>query len=390
VRVYSKWLPWFPVPIFVLAGIGLRFAGMKFVSLDMRIFLLSWYDQLATNGFAALREPFSNYTPPYLYLLFLATKMAGSIPAITAIKLLSVCFDFLNAFLVYQILKFRFPQGTMSLTGASLFLLLPTVLVNSAYWGQSDSIYTFFLLACLLFLMKQRPRPAMILLGISFSFKAQAAFLAPLLFLLILKKKIPWFYLAIIPAVYILLVIPAALTGRPFSELLTIYASQEQTYSGLSMHAPNLYLLFPANLHNPALVLFGIMATMIAALAWTSAYLDKIHTFTPQAVLLFGLMSVALMPFFLPKMHERYFYLADVISFLVAFYFPRGWLLALGYQLTSGLSYSVFLIESVTRITHRLAVDLLMPALMINIALLGFIFSYPWKLGDNRAYENYD
>ena len=385
----AKWLAWVLVPSLILAGIGLRFAGLKFLSIDMRVFLLDWYDKLTTGGFAALREPFYNYTPPYLYLLFFATKTAGFIPKIVGIKLLSICFDFLNAFLIYRILKIRFPQGATALLGASAFLLLPTVLLNSAYWGQSDSIYVFFLLACLFFLMKQQPLPAMVCLGVAFAFKAQATFLAPLIFLLLLKKKIPWFYLGIIPLMYVLMMIPAALTGRPFAELLTIYARQEETYSALTMHAPNLYLIFPRSVHPADVVLLGMIVTLIVALVWVSVYMDKVDEFTPQVILLFALMSAALIPFFLPKMHERYFYLADVTSFLTAFYFPqgRGWLLALGYQLTSGLAYSVFLIESVTRISHAFAIDLLMPALFINIALIGFIFSYPWKLTNNNAYQ---
>jgi Gpi18-like mannosyltransferase len=384
-KASTNWLPWVLVPIFIISGIGLRYAGLKFLSLDMHYFLLGWYDQLAKIGFGALREHFSNYTPPYLYLLFVATKTAGFIPKIAAIKLIPICFDFLNAFLVYKILKIRFPQGATALIGASAFLLLPTVLVNSAYWGQSDSIYTFFLVACLLFLMREQPLPAMIFLGISFSFKAQAAFIAPLIFLLILKKKIPWFYLGIVPAVYVLMMIPAALTGRPFIELLKIYLGQEETYSALSMHAPNWYLFFPKSLQNQASVLLGLMVTIIAVLAWTTVYENRFKEFTPPVILLCAMMSVALTPFFLPKMHERYFYLADVISFLMAFYFPSGWLLALGYQLTSGLTYSIYLIASVMRIKHPLVVNLLFPALLVNIALLGFMFSNRWKLAENSA-----
>jgi hypothetical protein len=47
--------------------------------------------------------------------------------------------------------------------------------------------------------------------------------------LLIWKKKIPWFNLGVIPIVYGLLVIPAALTGRPFLELFLVYAGQEES-----------------------------------------------------------------------------------------------------------------------------------------------------------------
>lgn len=384
----AKWLRWVLVSVVVLAGIGLRWAGLRFISNDMRYFLIDWYDQLAKGGFVALRQPFSNYTPPYLYLLFFATKTAGAIPEVTAIKLISICFDFFNAFLIYKILKIRFLQDTVALIGASAFLLLPTVVLNSAYWGQCDSIYSFFALTCLYFLMKEQPLLAMIFLGISFSFKAQAMFMAPLIFLLILKRKIPWTDLMVIPVVYGLLMIPASLTGRSFVELLKIYVNQEEKYSALTLHAPNWYLLFPKNLDTRATVLLGLLITAIVVLAWTTVYQNKFKAFTPRVVLLGAMMSVALMPFFLPKMHERYFYLADAISFLMAFYFPEGWLLTVGYQLTSGLAYSIFLLEGIVQIRHTLAINLLISALFVNIALLGFMFSNRWNLMESNSEGN--
>jgi len=167
------WLAWILVPLFLLLGVILRWTGLPFVSFDISIFLMGWYDKLAAHGFAEFRFPFSNYTPPYLYLLFLMTKTAGLIPKVVAIKLPSIGFDLLNAVLVYKILRIKYSSGGMALIGASAFLVLPTILLDSAYWGQADSIYTFFVLACLFFLMKDQPFAAMVLFGLSLSFKAQ-------------------------------------------------------------------------------------------------------------------------------------------------------------------------------------------------------------------------
>ena len=387
----TKWLTRFLIPILIFTGIGLRFAGLNFLSIDLRYYILGWYNKLAMDGFAALREPFSNYPPPYLYLLFLLTKTAGFLPKVAAIKLLSICFDFLSVFLVYKILKIKYPQGRMALIGAASFLLLPTVLLNSAYWGQSDALYTFFFLACLYFLMKEQPLLAMIFLAVSFSFKPQSAFLGPLVLLLIVKKKIPWFYLGIVPLVYTLLMIPAILAGRPLLELLTIYGGEAYIYRKFSMHAPNLYLFIPDNLYNHTSLLIGVMIAVIIALLWTTIYARKIKEFTPDTILLCTFVSVAFMPFFLPKMHDRYFYLAEVLSFLAAFYFPqgRGWLLAVGYQLVSGLTYSVFLIESVMPLRLAVTRNILMTAAVINTVLMGFIFWKQWKLIDNTGRNRY-
>jgi Gpi18-like mannosyltransferase len=373
----------------IITGMGLRFAGLNFLSIDMHYYILGWYDKLAVAGFTSLREPFSNYTPPYLYLLFLITKTAGLIPKISAIKLISICFDLLNAFLIYKLLKIKYAQGVMALIGATFFLLLPTVLLNSAYWGQSDAIYTFFLLACIFFLMTERPLLAVIFLAISFSFKPLALFLGPFVLLLIVRKKISWFYLGIVPLVYTLMMIPAALAGRPLIELLTIYGNQAYLYRKFSMHAPNLYLLVPNSLYNPTSLLIGAIITTIVTLGWTTIYARKIKEFTPATTLFCALVSVAFVPFFLPKMHDRYFYLAEVLSFLVAFYFSRGWLLAVGYQLVSGLTYSVFLTQSVIPLNLALARNILITAALVNTALMGFIFWKQWKLTHSGAENRY-
>ncbi len=58
---------------------------------DMTEFLLPWFDHIVTAGpVAAFAAPFSNYMPLYLYLLALVSPLAGSLPAVTLIKLVSV------------------------------------------------------------------------------------------------------------------------------------------------------------------------------------------------------------------------------------------------------------------------------------------------------------
>ncbi len=361
------------VAIFMmLAGAVIRYAGLSFVSFDMQGFLIPWYDKIVSGGFASLREPFSNYTPPYLYLLWLSTLTRAILPKVAAIKLISIAFDFCSAFLVYKILSLKYAQGTTPLLGAGAFLLLPTVLLNSAFWGQADATYTFFLLACVYFLMKDQPLPALIFWGLSLSFKAQAIFLAPLLLLLTLQKRIPWFYFAIVPIVYALMMIPAALTGHSFLDLMLVYLNQADTYRGLSMHGPNLYVFIPNSLYTPGLVI-GILITVAAISAWIAVYARRVKEFTPEIILLCALASVAIVPFFMPKMHDRYFYLADVLSFVAAFYFPRLWFLAVGYQIVSGLAYSIFLIPSIAPMKKHIPDLILNTAALVNTAVMALL-----------------
>jgi Gpi18-like mannosyltransferase len=61
-----------------------------------------------------------------------------------------------------------------------------------------------------------------------------------------------------------------------------------------------------------------------------------------KVVLVFALA----IPFLLPEMHERYFYLADVLSIIYAFYFPRFFFIAVIMQLCSLLSYAPYLLHT--------------------------------------------
>ena len=364
---------------FIFAGLAIRFGALSFVSLDMKDFLIPWYDQLAAHGFAALREPFSNYTPPYLYFLALVTTTQAFLPKVVAIKLISIFFDLCDAWIVYRIVKLKYPQPEVGMLGAGIFLVLPTIFLNSAFWGQADSIYACFVLACVYFLMTDKPLAAILFWGIALAFKAQTVFLGPLLLLLTIRKRIPWFYFTTVPAVYILLMIPAWIAGRPFADLITIYLNQADVYHALSMHGPTLYVFISNDFYDPALVV-GSAITLIVVCAWIWICARNIKEFAPEIILICALVSVAILPFFLPKMHDRYFYLADILSFLVAFYFPRFWFLALGYQLVSGMAYSIFLIPSVISIRRRVADAILNWSAIINTAVMGLVFWSQWRI----------
>ncbi|MBV5323249.1 hypothetical protein JZU51_00485, partial [bacterium] len=90
---------------------------------------------------------------------------------------------------------------------------------------------------------------------------------------------------------------------------------QTETYKSLSMKAPNLYL-FVGNEHYFPGLYIGIAITILAMLLWTAGYALKIKEMSMEILMLCAAASVAMIPFLLPKMHERYFYLMDVLTFL--------------------------------------------------------------------------
>jgi len=370
----------------LLFGAILRFAGLGFISMDMRAFVMRWYDQLAREGFSALRTGFSNYTPPYLYLLWVATLTRGWLSEVTAIKLISILFDAGNAVWVYKIARIKYREAAAPFIGAVIFFILPTILLNSAWWGQADSIFTFFALASLYFLLRDRPLSATICFGVAFAFKLQAVFFAPFLFLLMLKRRLAWTHILVVPLVYVLLILPAVLAGRPFFEALTIYLEQADTFHQLTMKAPNLYQFISNDWYSPALYL-GLGFTGLLSLAWAIGYARKIKTLTPEIIVLCAAVSTMMVPFFLPKMHERYFYLADAMLLLLAIYLPRLWFVPLTSQVVSTITYSVYLFASSGpgRPPMEAASPWLTLAALINTLLMGYLFWEQYRLVESAG-----
>jgi Gpi18-like mannosyltransferase len=198
-------------------------------------------------------------------------------------------------------------------------------------------------LVCVYFLLKEKPFWALAAFGMAFSFKSQSIFLLPFLGIMFLKGKIRWYHFLLIPAVYVILGIPAALIGRSWMSIFTIYFGQVEQFRILSKDAPNLYIFIPNSFYDVGLwVGLGIFLIAMAIWGWNN-WRSKI-SLTHRQIMLMALASLALVPFLLPKMHDRYFYPVDVFSYAVVISAPEMWFVPLLYQIISGLSYSVFLL----------------------------------------------
>ena len=314
-----------PIPGYLVIGIifaiTIRLVCVPNKSVDYKYFLDPWYDFIASHGgFSALKYGFADYTPSYLYWLLIASTLLSGLPKILAIKLFAMTVDFICAFLTYKIVKLKYPVDRM------------------ANWAFLAVIYTTGLIACIYFLSIHKQIPALISFGVALSFKLQAMFLAPLLLILLIKKRISWFYLPIIPLAYLGLMLPAWIAGRPIKELLLVYFEQSNKYKELAKNVPNLYQWIPNELYN-IVVPIGLLLTITAiCLLVYLVYRSKLEI-THDRLIYLATISVFFMPYLLPKMHERYFYPTDILSIIFAFYFPQYRWVAISVQLASFVSY---------------------------------------------------
>ncbi len=309
----------------VLAAVAARLPLLSHESLDFTTAYSHWYDFIAANGhFAALRYDFAVYAPAHLTLLAGAVSFLPELPKVLAVKAVPLPFDFLLAFFAYRCVGLRTPDSKeIPVLAALAVLFTPTVLLNGALLAQADAIYTSFLVGGLSFLLAGRRRAAFALFGAAFGFKAQAVFLAPLLLCLFRKRTaglrdLGWSALAFFGTL-----LPAWFLGRPLGEMLSIYLRQGSVYRELTMGAANLWQWVPNDLYP----FWPLGALFTVALVWGLAVLvEKSRVvLTPDRIVFLAAFSVLVVPFFLPKMLDRYFFPAEVFAVVLAFYRPRLW-----------------------------------------------------------------
>ena len=312
------------VVVGVLAAVALRSLFLPVEAPD-HIGQSRWYAFIVENGyFAALRHEFADYNVTYLYLMTLAALLSDQ-HSLVAVKAIPMPFHFALAYFVYKCvgLKYRDAKSVVPILAGLATLLAPTGVLNSAAWGQSDAIYTTFLVACLYFLLAGRQAAALIAFGFAVSFKLQAVFLAPLLLWLVVKGQLRWRHLAWVPLVYLATAAPAGLLGRPWGDLLLTYVQQADAHPRLSMSFPNLYAWIP-NAHYDWWPLGLVFAACVALLVAVVVYKSAAKA-SADLIVFLAAFSALVTPYTLPKMHDRYFFPAEAIAIVLAFYLPRYW-----------------------------------------------------------------
>ena len=159
---------------FSLFAILVRICFFDFQSSDWYSYLEPWTAGFQNEGFNYIAGNQYNYAPFYMYYLWFTTKTG--LPVLLQIKILSVVVDFAAALFAARIIYRMTNKKTTSILTYGIVILTPTVIMNSAMWGQCDSIYVMFILASFYYLLKNRINTAMILYGLSFCLKLQSIF----------------------------------------------------------------------------------------------------------------------------------------------------------------------------------------------------------------------
>jgi len=329
-----------------ILALYLRYALMPEAYNDLTKAFSPWYDYIKQHGFAAYKDIWSiaNYTPSYLYLLGLASLLP--LPNIYAIKIIAICFDFVAALYVYKHIRLLYPKYRYVPAIACMALLFaPTVVVNASMYGQCDIIHTSIILASLYCIMSASNNKKVIvgifLFGIAASVKMLSLFLLPLYLIICIKKRVSLLSLLLIPLAYIMTIIPSWCAGRNFLELLRIPINQIYASDKIILNAMNVYQFLPGitafykagKIYTASMLFILVMMTLVSV---------KKEDFNNKVIIRLALIFSLVVPFFAPGIHERYFFIADVLSIVYAFYFPKYFYVPIVINLTSLFSYGAF------------------------------------------------
>lgn len=320
--------------IITIFAVLIRIPLIHNITVDYKVYLEKWFEELkSSGGILGITNDIGNYNFPYLTILGILTYFP--VNSLISIKAVSIIFDFALA-IASMILVSRLVKEDKKyfmLITYFLILFLPTVTLNSAYWAQCDSIYTFFVIVSLIKLIDKKHVQSFIYLGIAFSFKLQAVFIIPMYIIYFMKEKEnrkKLYYFFIIPIMNVIMCLPYIIIKKDKISVLKVYFNQTQQHNDMiSLNLPNIYTLICKQTKTPYLIvnsnewLSKVMVIITISIFFILLVLicQKKKNINDNNILLLGLISVLICTFLLPFMHERYMYVADVLSVILSMYY---------------------------------------------------------------------
>lgn len=332
------------------ALVYIRVCMLYYPSADYTTFLTNWVARMRElSVIDAIRAPIGDYNMPYMYLLLIIAKLPFD--ELVMIKFVSCIFDVLLAFSVMLTVGKLTNSKKAALISFVAALALPTVILNGSMWAQCDSIYGFFVVMCFYYILERKGGRAIFMFALAFSFKLQAIFVLPAIIVAIFSghlkpKKFVW-----LPIGFLATCLPALIFGRSFANTFMVYINQTQSYEHLDMNCPTVWRLVSNvsfdNFNAAGVMLGGLAAITIIYLG----FIKRESIGNKELTIFFALSAIAIV-FFLPRMHERYYFLADVLSLILFFSNRKLWFVPAVVVFSSYVAYAYYLFGGITLVKY--------------------------------------
>lgn len=330
--------------LFAVAALVLRLILSAFYTgfgTDINCFI-GWSNIIFENGLDGFytSNGFHDYPPGYMYVLWVLGAIRHvlgitdyySFASIALIKLPAMICDIITGYLIYKIAKEKLSEYK-ALICSMFFVFNPAILINSAMWGQVDSVLGLFVLLTVYLLYKRKMPLAYISFCIGFLIKPQMAFVGIILVLAIIEhvfmndftwKKF-WYNLGTGILSLVLLVISALPFG--LDKVIEQYVATVGSYEYASVNAYNFWTMLGFNWTDQSTAFLGltmktwgtIFIVLIYALVvflwftgWRKDKKDTTKYFLLSAYAIIGVFTMSV------RMHERYMFPA--LALILAYY----------------------------------------------------------------------
>jgi len=319
--------------------------------------MLQWLEWADVGAHHPLGEIYlhtnANYSPAYMYVLWLLGKAQVAFPALTRpdyryvlMKAPALLGDLVVGWLIYSMVARQFGRYTGNWV-ALLYLFNPAVISDSAYYGQTDGLVPLFPLIALHSLERKRWRPIGVWLALAMAIKIQPIVLVLPILAFVLADFGVWAAAAtagISIGSFFLIALPFVFTSGQLSRMLQkVFVDNLNAQAMVGLGAFNFWEVaspFSLNDDHPIVMLLGVPVTpkliglLLFVLAWTPAVLAGCagRSLTGRSYAL----GMAAWSFFMfpTEIHERY--LLPAVAFF-AICAPRHLVAAVTFAVVSGI-----------------------------------------------------
>ncbi len=313
-------------------------------SIDITDFM-AWGESFRTHGLRFYADvSFCDYPPVYMMLMGLVSSirqwtgvMYNSAAHVLMVKSIPILCDLAAALIVYRLARKKW-DASKALMLCAFVAVNPAYIVNSAAWGQVDSVLALMLMLCVVWAMDGRWTLSLAAFALAVLTKPQALIFGPLGLILMasdfVKNKssrrgaligigvsLGLIYLVSLPFASFVYAagggnsLPAALI-YPFKWIWGQWFSAAGGYARLSVNACNLYTLIGKNWGELGSDPLSIFSWTMLAVSYLLACIPVIFSKKRGRLPLAGALLMAFLFAFAPMMHERYLFPALILALL--------------------------------------------------------------------------
>lgn len=392
------------IVILLLFGFILRVVmsgTMPQCDIDVNLFQY-WGNKLSEFGivdfYSHAKEVNCDYPPLFMYYLYIIGSIASkfgitdSVVYDMMLKLPSIIADIIIAYMIYKIAHNKMHKN-WTLFVVSLWLFNPMVILDSACWGQVDSILALGIFAAVYFITKEDYIFSAVAIAFSIALKPQGMFIVPILGFALLRRLICRKELSIkervMPMVYsvgafvlsfLAVMLPFGIKMKPniFKWIFDMYLGTANGYEYATVNSFDFFYLLDGNwVKDDTELFFGmsyfqigmafvVLICLLIGIIYIMAgfkkpTINKKNKFVDRMALqkeqddnigqiyLFSAAMLYAVTMFAPRMHERYFYPA-LILLLAAVVYSRSKIL-LGVFSVMSISSFYTVLEIMTGIS---------------------------------------